>query len=158
MTLPNLLLFELRLAFKTCAKQHTTRPHEIRSFSTLQPLFKKKHARSDNEMKRPSSVEITTENNISPPRGRPQANSLNVPTNELGSSRELVPDPSKSTSVSKRKRADVPMKIIPKAQITPEVTLTPKERLEIEFMTRRPPRTEAKKSGFTLDKEMNSIS
>jgi hypothetical protein len=148
MTLPNLLLFELRLAFKTCAKQHTTRPHEIRSFSTLQPLFKKKHVRSDSEIKPPSSVEITTKSNISPPRERPQADSLNVSTNELGSSRELVPDPSKPTSVSKRKRADVPMKIIPKAQITPEVTLTPKERLEIEFMTRRPPRTEAKKSGL----------
>lgn len=148
MTLPNLLLFELRLAFKTCAKQHTTRPHEIRSFSTLQPLFKKKHARSDSEIKPPSSVEITTKSNISPPRERPQADSLNVSINELGSSRELVPDLSKPTSVSKRKRADVPMKIIPKAQITPEVTLTPKERLEIEFMTRRPPRTEAKKSGL----------
>jgi hypothetical protein len=148
MTLPNLLLFELRLAFKTCAKQHTTRSHEIRSFSTLQPLFKKKHARSDSEIKPPSSVEITTKSNISPPRDRSQADSLNVSTNELGSSRELVPDPSKPTSVSKRKRADVPMKIIPKAQITPEVTLTPKERLEIEFMTRRPPRTEAKKSGL----------
>jgi hypothetical protein len=148
MTLPNLLLFELRLAFKTCAKQHTTRSHEIRSFSTLQPLFKKKHARSDSEIKPPSSVEITTKSNISPPRERPQADSLNVSTNELGSSRELVPDLSKPTSVSKRKRADVPMKIIPKAQITPEVTLTPKERLEIEFMTRRPPRTEAKKSGL----------
>jgi hypothetical protein len=148
MTLPNLLLFELRLAFKTCAKQHTTRSHEIRSFSTLQPLFKKKHARLDSEIKPPSSVEITTKSNISPPRERPQADSLNVSTSELGSSRELVPDPSKPTSVSKRKRADVPMKIIPKAQITPEVTLTPKERLEIEFMTRRPPRTEAKKSGL----------
>jgi hypothetical protein len=147
MTLPNLLIFELRLAFKTCAKEHTTRPHQIRSFSTLQPLFKKKHARSDNEVKPPSSVEITTKSNISPLHGRPQADSLNVPTNEPGSSRELIPDPSKLTSVSKKKRADVPMKIIPKAQITPEVTLTPKERLEIEFMTRRPPRTEAKKSG-----------
>jgi hypothetical protein len=148
MTLPNLLLFELRLAFKTCAKQHTTRPHEIRSFSTLQPLFKKKHARSGSEIKPPSSVEITTKSNIPPSRKRPQADSLNVSTNELNGSRELVPDPSKPTSVSERKRADVPMKIIPKAQITPEVTLTPKERLEIEFMTRRPPRTEAKKSGL----------
>jgi hypothetical protein len=147
MTLPNLLLFELRFAFKTCAKQHTTRRHEIRSFSTLQPLFKKKHARSDGEVKPSSSGEITTKSNVSLPRVRPHADSLNVPTNESGSSRELVPDPSKPTSVSKRKRADIPMKIIPKAQITPEVTLTPKERLEIEFVTRRPPRTEAKKSG-----------
>jgi hypothetical protein len=147
MTLPNLLLFELRLAFKTCAKQHTTRRHEIRSFSTLQPLSKKKHARPDSEVKPSLSVEITTKSNISPPHVRPHADSLNVPTNESRSSRELVPDPSKPTSVSKRKRADVPMKIIPKAQITPEVTLTPKERLEIEFVTRRPPRTEAKKSG-----------
>jgi hypothetical protein len=150
MTLPNLLLFELRLAFKTCAKQHTTRPHEIRSFSTLQPLFKKKHARSDSEIRPPSRVEITTKSDISPPHERPRADPLNVSTNELGSSRELVPDPSKPTSVSKRKRVDVPMKIIPKAQITPEVTLTPKERLQIEFMTRRPPRTEAKKSGLYI--------
>jgi hypothetical protein len=150
MTLPNLLLFELRLAFKTCAKQHTTRSHEIRSFSTLQPLFKKKHTRSDSEIRPPSRVEITTKSDISPPRERPRPDPLNVSTNELDSSRELVPDPSKSTSVSKRKRADVPMKIIPKAQITPEVTLTPKERLQIEFMTRRPPRTEAKKSGLYI--------
>jgi hypothetical protein len=158
MTLSNLLLFELRFAFKTCARQHTTRPYRIRSFSQLQPLFRKKHARSDSEVKPPSSVEITTKGNIPPPGDRPRVDSIHVPTNESGSSRELVPCPSTPTSVSKGKRADVPMKVIPKAQITPELTLTPKERLEIEFMTRRPPRTEAKKSGCTGDRAMNSLS
>jgi hypothetical protein len=145
MTLHNPLLVELRLAFQTCARQHRAR-QQSRPFRTLPPLFKKKQSRSDRELAPPASSEISKTSEASAARVPPPADSRHVSTNESASSRELIPDPSKPSSVSERRRADVPMKIIPKAQITPELTLTPKERLQIEFLTRRPPRTEEKKS------------
>jgi hypothetical protein len=148
MTLPNLLLAELRLGFQTCAKQHRARRQQSQTFRTLQPLFKKKQSRSAREVAPPPRLEVTKTNEASATRVPPQVGPNHVSTEESGSSRQLITKPSKPSSVSERKRADVPMKIIPKAQITPELTLTPTERLQIEFLTRRPPRTEEKKSAF----------
>ena len=147
MTLPNLLLIELRLAFQTCARQHTARQHQSRPFRTLQPLFKRKNGAPRRGEESPLNQEVTNKSNALPRSDRPRPASENAPTNQSVSSRELVPRPSKPTSVSGRKSTDVPMKIIPKAQITPQLKLTPKEQLQIEFMTRRPPRTEARKGG-----------
>jgi hypothetical protein len=146
MTLPNLLLVELRLAFQTCARQQRACRQQSRPFRTVQPLFKRRPSRSGTEVPPPRRLEVTKKSDASAARFPPPADPYHVPTDASASSRELIPDPSKPTSVSERKRADVPMKVIPKAQITPEVTLTPKERLQIEFLTRRPPRTEEKKS------------
>lgn len=146
MTLPNLLLFEIRIAFHSCAMQHRARRQHVRSFAALQPLFKRKQSRSGTIVAPLPSLGVTEKVDDVATRASPQADSHHAPTDQPGSLRELVPDPSKSRSVSGRKRADVPMKIIPKAQITPELTLTPPERLQIELLTRRPPRTEAKKS------------
>jgi len=138
-------MVELRIAFQTCARLHKLR-RQIRPFGTLQPLFKRKQSRSDREATLLPSLETTEKSDASAVRAPPQDNPHHVPSNESGSSRELIPDPSKRSSLTEGKRADVPMRIIPKAQITPELTLTPKERLQIEFLTRRPPRTEEKKS------------
>ena len=147
MTLPNLLLAELRLAFQTCAKQHTARPRQSRPFRTLQPLFKRNNGVPRRGGESPLKQEVNNKSNALPRSDRPRPASDNVPTNQSVSSRELVPRTSKPTSVSGRRSTDIPMKIIPKAQITPQLKLTPKEQLQIEFMTRRPPRTEARKSG-----------
>jgi hypothetical protein len=146
MTLPNRLVCEIRLAFHRCAAQNRTCPQHVRSFTVLQPLSKKKQSRSDTVVAPLPSSGATKKVDAVPTRALPQGHSRHVPIDQSGSLRELVPDPSKPRSVSGRKRGDVPMKIIPKAQITPELTLTPLERLQIEHLTRRPPRTEARKS------------
>ena len=146
MTLPNLLLVELRLAFQTCARQHITRRQQSRPFRTLPPLFKKNDAGPGRGGKPPLRLQVTKKNDALPASHHPLPASDILPARESASSRELVPDPSKPTSVSGRRRVDVPMKIIPKAQVSPQLKLTPKEQLHIEFMTRRPPRAEAKKS------------
>jgi hypothetical protein len=146
MTLPNLLLVEMRLAFHCCARQHRARRQHVRSFTALQPLFKKKQPRSSIVVAPAPSLGVTERVDAVATHAPPQTAAPHVSQDQSGSSRELVPDPSKPRSVSERKRADVPMKIIPKAQITPELTLTPPERLQMEFLTRRPPRTEERKS------------
>lgn len=151
MTLPNLLLTEARRGFQTCAKQYRARRQQSQTFRTLQPLLKKRNSRSAREVAPPPRLEVTKTNEALATRVPPQSDPDHVPTEESGSSRELITKPSKPSSVSEIKRADVPMKIIPKAQITPELTLTPKERLQIEFLTRRPPRAEEKKSTFLAD-------
>ena len=156
MTLPNLLLVDVRLAFQTCARQHRTSRGQSRHFRTVQPLFKRGQPRSSKQVTPPPSLGASKKDNVLPARDPSEAAPQNVPMNDPASSRQLVPDSSKPTSVTGRNRTDVPMKIIPKAQITPELTLTPKEQLQIEFMTRRPPRTEAKKSGSRTEWEIET--
>ena len=146
MTLPNLLSAEFRHAFQACARQHTARRQQSRQFRALQPLLKRDDSRPRREVQSSPGLEVTNKNNSPADGNPPQPASSTVLANETVSSRELVPDSAKPASVFGKRRTDLPMKIIPKAQITPEVTLTPKEQLQIEFMTRRPPRTEAKKS------------
>jgi hypothetical protein len=145
MTLPNRLVCEIRLTFHRCAAQNRTCRQHLRSFTALQPLSKKKQSRSDKVVAPLPSSEATEKVDAVATKALPQAHPRHVPIDQSGSLRELIPDPSKPRSVSGRKRRDVPMKIIPKAQIMPQLTLTPQERLQIEYLTRRPPRTEARK-------------
>ena len=146
MTLPNRLVCEIRLAFHRCATQNRTCRQHVRSFTALQPLSKKKQSRSDRVVAPLPSSGATEKADAVATQALPQAHPRHVPINQSNSSRELIPNPSKPRSVSGRKRGDVPMIIMPKAQITPDLTLTPQERLQIEYLTRRPPRTEARKS------------
>jgi hypothetical protein len=42
-------------------------------------------------------------------------------------------------TLQRPRRLDLPARVMPKAQISPGMTLSPKERLQIEYETRRPP-------------------
>lgn len=152
MTLPCALLLELRLAFKTCARQYTAHQPLSRAFGTFQPLSKRNSPRPSTS-KKTASPSGSSKHNVPVQDGLKLGPEVTPMHAAQQNSTELVPNPSKQTSVADRKRADLPMKVIPKAQITPELMLSPKERLQIEFMTRRPPRTtEAKKGMFQATK------
>jgi hypothetical protein len=57
--------------------------------------------------------------------------------------KEVVPWANDDKSLDSGRKVPVPLKVIPKADIAPGVTLSPKERLHIEQLTRRlPPRPE----------------
>ncbi len=148
MTVPHPLLVELRLAFKSCAKQHGTHRQLSREFGTFQSLFKKKDLRPKAPKKRNGALEVRKKDHRVPAPPVPNADfkATASPTSSQTST-ELVPDPSQSTSVSGRRTKDAPMKVIPKAQVSPELTLSPKERLQIEFLTRAPPKTLGPKKG-----------
>ena len=151
MSLPGPLLLELRLAFKNCARQHIqcqrTRSTR-RSFSNLQPLFDRRTSAKTHKKASPSqSLEPT--NDTSEIQAREPLNKNRAPVVPGVSpiyTKELATQNSEATSVSRRRTVGAPIKIIPKAQVTPELSLTPIERLQIEFLTRKPPKTESKKS------------
>ena len=57
---------------------------------------------------------------------------------------DLVPQMPKPGSLQHPRRSEVPARLLPKAQITPDLRLSPKERLQIEYETRRPPKALSK--------------
>lgn len=58
-------------------------------------------------------------------------------------SQELVSVPDKDTALETAPKVNVPLRVIPRAQVTPNLRLTPKERMHIEQLTRVPPRPAA---------------
>lgn len=60
--------------------------------------------------------------------------------NETNVKTELVPRTPRPGSLRYPQRSDVPARVLPRAQISPGLTLSPKERMRIEFETRRPPK------------------
>lgn len=62
---------------------------------------------------------------------------------DASDSKELVPRPDEDISLETAHKVNVPLRVIPKAQITPNLRLSPKERMHIEQLTRAPPRPSA---------------
>lgn len=128
MALPNFLIIEMRLAFRTCAQQH--KGPNLRCFSTTR-ISKKDTPRrysSNNQHNRaltPKKPSPPSENNAGHGR-RPQ--------DQTG----LAPRDPEKRAVGANRRVPVPLKVIPKAQLSPQVHLTPRQRLHVEMMTRRP--------------------
>jgi hypothetical protein len=146
MALPTMLLIELRSAFKSCARQSALRAARS-AFSTSPLRWKTKSAYRD--LSKPLSAYTTPLKSDRPDPDKEKTHSRIVPEVRRvpsGPARDLVPSPKKSTSVTPGKRSEVPMKILPKAQITPELTLSPRERLEVEFLTRKPPKSKPRES------------
>lgn len=153
MIIPQLLIVELRMAFKTCARQHSARPPLSRDFRTSPYLSKRNQKRPDKVNRDITSVEHSKGNRKVSARDRPNVTSKSaIAQSSVHTPKELVLRPSEPTSVSDARKIDVPMKVIPKGQITPELTLTPRERLHVEYVTRQPPKKlEPKKgTGFLL--------
>jgi hypothetical protein len=135
--LPTSLVVEVRLAFQQCARQHVSLRRT--RFSTFQPLLKKRKPQSNKDK---DSVPIqVVHHRVLQARRDAEARAAQTSSE----SRELVPLPNEEKSLDSGRKVDVPLRVIPKAEITPNLTLTPKERLHIEQLTRRlPPRSEAR--------------
>ena len=135
--LPPLLLAEVHYAFQVCGRQHaaTRRTH----FSTCPPLFKKSQKSKKNDL----PIQVIHNQKL---QAQKQRDDASTPVGQKPSAgTELVPSQKQETSLDTGRKVEVPLKVIPKAELTPNLTLSPKERLQIEQLTRRmPPRSEPK--------------
>lgn len=138
MALPNFLIIEMRLAFKNCTQQYNR--SSLRCFSSTA-------IRKDD-----------------PPSNRPSNDPYNravspkKPSNTTEGGREhggqaqdrtgLVTQDSEKKAVGASRRVPVPLKVIPKAQLGPNVHLSPRQRLHVEMLTRRPNISVEEKKNF----------
>lgn len=136
-SIPIVLVAEIRLAFQACSKQHAV-TRKTR-FSTLRPLWK-----SSPPTKSKNSPIQVVHSQLKAER-KPDVRPTIPPASALAESKKLVPHEEEDKSMDRGRKVEVPLKVIPKADIAPNLTLTPKERLHIEQLTRRlPPRAEPK--------------
>merc|ERR1711939_714543 len=127
-SLPPGLVAKVRSAFQACSRQHAASKRT--QFSTFRPLFKKS-APSKKKDQLPIQVVHS------------QLQAQKEAAAKEATSKGLVPSCDEAKSLDTGRRVEVPLKVIPKAEITPNLTLSPKERLQIEQLTRRlPPRAE----------------
>ncbi|KAL2403002.1 hypothetical protein ABEF93_006645 [Exophiala dermatitidis] len=135
---PSVLLLAVRAAFQSCARQYAASRRT--QFSTLRPLLK-----SPQQPRRADNLPIQVVHSQLQAQKKSQASpSPSLPPNPQAGT-ELVPAAKDEKAVDSGRKLEVPMKVIPKAEIGPNLTLSPKERLHIEQLTRSlPPRTEPK--------------
>ncbi len=131
-SLPPGLVAKVRSAFQACSRQHAASKRT--QFSTFRPLFKKS-APSKKKDQLPIQVVHS--------QLQAQKEAAAKAAAKESTSKGLVPSCDEAKSLDTGRRVEVPLKVIPKAEITPNLTLSPKERLQIEQLTRRlPPRAE----------------
>ena len=139
MSLPTFLVTELRQVFRTCARSHTScRP---RSFTNTPWCSQRTPT--------PTSGELKTNEDASRVIGHSHKKSSESKIIAKGHAQAKAPSPSQSTDIVPRSQdgkaldgertTQVPMRIVPKAQITPNLRLKPLERLHVEQLTRRTP-------------------
>jgi hypothetical protein len=130
---------EMQAAFKHCAllpriakvgghTLYTSSPFRARRDPSIQP---RPHSVSRDSKDSGDKPEAVGHSPTHVPSGR-RPNKTNVT--------ELVPRTQRPGSLHYPQRSDVPARVLPRAQISPGLTLSPKERMRIEFETRRPPK------------------
>ena len=132
MTLPSFLLAEIRLTFSLCAKQHAaTRRYP---FSTTSIALKKQPKTNSSPSSRSpiSSPRQPSLSHRSPAQDVSQASRPEA--------KDLVPRDKEAGSLDRHRKVDVPMKVLPEAQVSPKHKLSPTQRLHIEHLTRHPPK------------------
>ncbi|EXJ75857.1 uncharacterized protein A1O5_00364 [Cladophialophora psammophila CBS 110553] len=135
--LPPALVAEIRHVFQCCSGQcaASRRPR----FSTLQPRLKSIQPRKDD------SIPIQVVHSQLQAQKTNQARPSIPPAPHTPEGKELIPQEEQAKSLDTGRKVEVPFKVIPKAEVAPNLTLSPKERLHIEQLTRRlPPRPEPK--------------
>lgn len=135
---PRFLVAELRSAFRQCARPSKKNTY-CRSAADSSRQFQTAHARHARRARSgPTTTQQQSHSQSQDPRSPPNPSSDALST-QTSDSRKLVPLDQHGRAVGGRRTTDAPMKIIPKADITPSLQLSPKERLHIEILTRRPP-------------------
>lgn len=128
MAVPEFLIIEMRLAFRNCAKQHRMMRSRCFSSTTISRYASpRKSSQSD-----PSNRALTSKE-TSPATRSNNGNAGNT-TDKTG----LTTQDPQRTAVDTGRRVPVPMKVVPPAQLNPQIRLTPRQRLHVEMLTRRP--------------------
>jgi hypothetical protein len=134
---------ELRLIFRTCTLPRSS-PHLRQAFfSTHRRLQQRGAAQSPtpSNPKRKPKLSIVKRPDTTPARSQDGRNDL--PTaKQKERPRDVGNTPRSYVDVDTGKEVPVPMKVLPKAQLTPELVLNAKERMQLEFITRRTPKRE----------------
>jgi hypothetical protein len=129
---------EMRLAFQSCSKPSVSKVR-YRTFKTFPHLPAPARGTSIN-IKRSSPTEDAKD--VATPPGTVEPSPLKSGHQEASRSNttELVPRTPKPGALQRPRRSDLPARLLPKAHVSPELILSPKERLQIEYETRRPPK------------------
>lgn len=135
--------FEMRLAFKTCARTPSLASARCRTLSTF-PSPQPGNRDNAGAVSRPNSARRGKEETKLPGAAQPSSPASAQPNSRGSNSTNLVPQAPKAGAVERPRRSDIPARLLPKAQISPGLTLSPKERLQIEYETRRPPKAPEK--------------
>lgn len=131
MALPTFLVVEMRLAFKSCAQQH--RSSSLKYFRCFSNATINK--------KRSSPSDTPSRSRDGPGTARKASNEVDPLAAHRTAEKEqtgLAKQEPEKKAVGTDRRVPVPLKVIPKAQLGPQVNLTPRQRLHVEMMTRRP--------------------
>ncbi|KAK5064203.1 hypothetical protein LTR84_000036 [Exophiala bonariae] len=115
----------------SCIRQHVV-SHKRVLFSTASPLLK-----SPRKPTRSPPIQVVHH------KYQQHQQQRLAQEHATSDSQELVPLPDQETAVETAPRVNVPLRVIPKAQVAPNLRLTPKERLHIEQLTRVTPRPSA---------------
>jgi hypothetical protein len=135
---------ELRLAFKACARAHRFTHPARQSFTTC-TRWRSKSRGHDRTVELPVTPDVVGNVPRISPTGAQTAPPHGSQSSNGSKSTKLVPQRPKHGSLQSPRRSDVPARLLPKAQVTPDLTLSPKERLQIEHATRQPPKISEKK-------------
>jgi hypothetical protein len=124
-SLPPSLVADIRYAFRFCARQYlATRRTQ---FSTSRTLLQSSKSSEKNKNVQLEAQKKARAQSVLPPKPGSQT------------STELVPDEQDGRALVSGRKHEVAMRVIPKANIAPNVELKPKERMAVEQLTRRPP-------------------
>lgn len=137
MALPTFLVAEMRLAFKNCVQQR-------KSSSLLYSRYFSNAAirRKGPPQKKPAPQRKPASRSSDGALTARKASQYVDTKHERGAADKeetgLATQEPEKTAVGTERRVPVPLKVIPRAQLSPQVTLTPRQRLHVEMMTRRP--------------------
>lgn len=130
---------EVRLAFKHCARRQSIFKVERRTLTISSPLRARNRGTHGAVTASPSEKKLKDIANL-PETPNPSAPKSGDRKSGRSHTTQLVPRISKAGTLEHPPRSEVPARLLPKAQISPDLTLSPKERLQIEYETRRPPK------------------
>lgn len=126
----------MRLAFRSCKQQH--RRSNLRCFSSS--------IISRNDPPRKDFPSDPPDRALAPRKQSHAAESNGEHGRKAQDQTGLAPRDPEKRAVGTGRRVPVPLKVIPRAQLSPQIHLSPRQRLHVEMMTRRPTvNTEEKK-------------
>jgi hypothetical protein len=137
------ILLELRLAFRTCAVPRSSSHLRQAFFSTHRCLQQRGAAQSPKPLNPKKKSKLSLAKRPENTTALSQDGNDGLPaTGAKEAPRDVGNAPRSYRDVDTGKQVPVPMKVLPKAQLTPELVLNAKERMQLEYITRRTPKRE----------------
>lgn len=139
----SLVLLELGRTFKTISRPRSSPLLRQAFVSTKRPLQKRKALVTPPQSNTKSSPNLSVRKKPEATCPESQDEGAIVPAEQPErSTKNIEPGTREYMDVETGKRVSVPMKVMPRAQLTPELMLNPKERMQLEYITRRVPQRE----------------